>query len=165
MQEDLIRESGLAFSILRSAPLFELISALVQEGGSNQVNIPRASVQPLALEELAQALADIVTGEPLNRMVEMRGPERFRLDELANEVLTAYDLPRHVCVDPQAHFLGASLEDHSLLTGPNAVIARLPFADWLSETLRAHTSEISLQLAVNATSKGFRCSGGFNCKP
>src|SRR5690606_37446299 len=93
IQEDLIRAANRPHTILRSTPFFEVISAVAQEGTSSEVIISPAWVQPIAAEDLAQTLADIATGEPLNRTIEVAGPERFRLDYLAMEVLTAYEDP------------------------------------------------------------------------
>ena len=68
--------------------------------------------------------------------VEVAGPERFRLSDLATEVLTAYEDRRRVIADPRARYFGAELDDRSLLPGRDARIAALRFEDWLRETLQ-----------------------------
>jgi len=136
IQEDLIKASGLPYTILRSTQFFEFITGVVQEGDDREVVISPARAQPIAGEDVAQALADIALATPLNRTVEVAGPERFRLDELAREVLTAYEDPRRIDADPEAPYFGARLDDGSLLPGDAPRIGSTRFHDWLSASLQ-----------------------------
>jgi len=136
IQEDLLRDSGIAYSILRSTQFFEFIAGVVQNGGNDDVVISPALAQPISVIDVATALADLATGEPLNRTVELAGPERFRLSDVATEVLTAYEDSRRVVADPQASYFGAQLTDQSLLPGRDARIGALRFEDWLRQSLQ-----------------------------
>ncbi|WP_165187494.1 SDR family oxidoreductase [Caulobacter soli] len=136
IQEDLIKDSGLPYSILRSTQFFEFISGVVQDGSARDVVISPARVQPIAGEDVAETLADLALSAALNGTVEVAGPERFRLDELATEVLTALEDPRRVLPDPDAPYFGARLNDESLLPGPTPRIASTRFHDWLSASLQ-----------------------------
>lgn len=135
-QEDLVRASGLPFSILRSTQFFEFIAGTVQDGSTRDVVISPARVQPISGVDVAEALADLATGEPLNGTAETAGPERFRMSDVAAEVLTAYEDPRCVVADRSARYFGALLDDLSLLPGPGARIGALRFQDWLRESLQ-----------------------------
>ena len=137
IQEDLVKASGLPFSILRSTQFFEFISGVVQDGTDHDVVISSARVQPIAAEDVAQTLADLALSSPINDTVEVAGPERFRLDVLAAEVLTAFEDPRRVQTDPAAPYFGAQLDEVSLLPGATARIAPTRFHDWLSASLQA----------------------------
>lgn len=136
IQEDLVKASGLPFTILRSTQFFEFITGVVQEGGARDVVISPASVQPIAGEDVAETLADIVLGSPLNATVEVAGPERYRLDDLATQVLTAYEDPRRVIADVHAPYFGAELDERSLLPGDQPRIAPTRFSDWLRQSLQ-----------------------------
>jgi uncharacterized protein YbjT (DUF2867 family) len=136
LQEDLIKASGLPYSILRSTQFFEFIAGVVQDGSRSDVVISPAQVQPISRLDAAQALADLATGDPLNTTVEVAGPERFRLPDVALDILTAYEDGRRVIADPRAPYFGAELGDTSLLPGPDARIAALRFEDWLRESLQ-----------------------------
>jgi uncharacterized protein YbjT (DUF2867 family) len=137
LQEDLARDSGLPFSILRSTQFFEFISGVVQDGTDRDVVIAPARVQPIAAEDVAETLADIALSAPLNGMVEVAGPDRFQLDDLAREVLTALEDPRQVTPDCGARYFGALLGDTSLLPQDAPLIAQTRFHDWLSASLQA----------------------------
>ncbi len=136
LQEDLIKASGLPYSLLRSTQFFEFIAGVVQSGSDGDVVISPALVQPISGLEVAEALADLATSEPLNGTIEVAGPERFRLPDLAAEVLTAYEDRRRIIADPRAPYFGAELSEESLLPGDGALIATLRFEDWLRESLQ-----------------------------
>jgi uncharacterized protein YbjT (DUF2867 family) len=137
IQEDLIKDSGLPYSLLRSTQFFEFIAGVVQNGEEDDVVISPALAQPVSAIDVAEALADLATGEPLNRTVEVAGPERFRLSDLATEVLTAYEDPRRIIADRHALYFGAELTDQSLVPDRNARIGGLRFEDWLRQTLQS----------------------------
>ena len=136
IQEDLIKESGIPYSILRSTQFFEFIAGAVQNGEADNVAMPPALAQPISRLDVAEALADLATGEPLNRTVEAAGPERIRLSDVAAQVLTAYEDPRRVIADPRAPYFGAEVTDGSLLPGDEARIGALRFEDWLRQRLQ-----------------------------
>lgn len=138
LQEDLLKDSGLPYSILRSTQFFEFIAGVVQDGTGSEVVISPAQVQPISGLDVAEALADLAVAEPLNRTVEVAGPQCFRLPDLATEVLTAYEDRRRVVADPHATYFGARLDEASLLPGPEARIAALRFEDWLRDSLQPH---------------------------
>jgi uncharacterized protein YbjT (DUF2867 family) len=145
MQEELIKASGLPYSILRSTQFFEFIAGVVQDGAQGDVVIASALAQPVSAIDVAQALADLATGEPLNQTAEVAGPERFRLSDLAAEVLTAYEDPRRIIADPHALYFGAELNDQSLVPGRDARVAVLRFEDWLRQSLQPRTLPSYLQ--------------------
>jgi uncharacterized protein YbjT (DUF2867 family) len=68
----------------------------------------------------------------VNGIIELGGPEQFRLDELARRLLAAKDDPRPVTADVHALYFGTELDDHSLTPGSDARIAPTRFEDWLS---------------------------------
>jgi uncharacterized protein YbjT (DUF2867 family) len=140
LQEDLIKASGLPYTVLRATQFFEFISGVVQLGTTREVIVSPARVQPLAAMDLAEALADIALAPALNDTVEVAGPERFRLNDLAAEILTAFEDPRPVITDPNASYFGAHLEDTALLPADAPRIAPTRFHDWLVDSLQAPPS-------------------------
>jgi uncharacterized protein YbjT (DUF2867 family) len=141
MQEDLIKDSGIPYSILRSTQFFEFIAGVVQDGADDAVVISSAMAQPLAGIDVAEALADLATSEPLTRTVEVAGPERWRLSDVAIEVATAYEDCRRIIADPRAPYFGAELTDKSLLPDGDARIGALRFEDWLRQSLQPSDRE------------------------
>ena len=109
---------------------------MVQQGTAREIPISPALAQPIAGEDVADALADAVFSEPLNAVIEVAGPEQFRLDAIATEIATAHEDGRRVVTDVHAPYFGVELGQRSLLPGPHARIAPQRFDDWLRDSLR-----------------------------
>lgn len=131
IQEELIEASGIPFTILRSTQFFEFIRDVVQDGTAEEITISPALVQPIAGDDIADALADAALGRPMNAIMEIAGPERLRLVDVAIEIATAFEDTRRVFAETHAPYFGVELENDSLLPGPDAWIARTRFDDWL----------------------------------
>lgn len=131
-QENLIRASGRPYTILRATPFYEYINGIVEAGAEGEaLRLSPAQVQPIAGDDVALALRDIVLGAPQNRELEIVGPDRFRLTELARHILTANEDPRPVIADTQALYFGAVLRDDTLIPGDHPRFAPTRFDDWL----------------------------------
>lgn len=136
IQEELVRASGMPFTIVRSTQFFEFIADVVQDGTARDIPISPALVQPIAGEDVADTLADAVFSDPFNAAIEVAGPEQFRMDAVATEIATAHEDSRRVVADVHARYFGAELAERSLLPGPAARLGTLRFDDWLRDSLQ-----------------------------
>jgi uncharacterized protein YbjT (DUF2867 family) len=98
------------------------------------VRLAPVLIQPMAADDVAAAVDRTVVGPPLNRTVEVAGPEQWRLDELVRRGLEARNDPRRVIADPTARYFGAELGERTLLPGEDAVLAGTRFEDWLARS-------------------------------
>lgn len=132
VQENLIRASNVPYTILRSTPFYEYINGIVEAGADGEaLRISPAQVQPIAGDDVALALRDVVLGRAQNRELEIVGPDRFRLNELAQQILAANDDRRIIVADAQALYFGAVLRDDTLIPGDHPRFAPTRFEDWL----------------------------------
>lgn len=137
-QENLIKASGVPYSILRSTQFFEFMGRIADSATEgNTVRLPTAYVQPIVSDEVVGALADVVTGAPINDTVEVAGPEKFRLDELVRRVLRTKSDAREVAGDIHARYFGTELDDESLvpLTAPQRM-GKTRFEAWFGTALK-----------------------------
>jgi len=58
-----------------------------------------ASIQPIVSDDVADALAELALGVPVNGTVELAGPERLRLDEFVRRFRSAKQDARQVITD------------------------------------------------------------------
>jgi uncharacterized protein YbjT (DUF2867 family) len=136
-QENLIRKSGIPYSILRSTQFFEFIGRIAQSGpDGGSVHVSSALFQPILSADVVATLADVTLGPPINGTVEVGGPERFRMAELVQRVLRANGDQREVIADAHARYFGAELDDQSLVAGAGARVGAKRFEDWLKEGAR-----------------------------
>jgi uncharacterized protein YbjT (DUF2867 family) len=132
VQENLIRASGLPFTIARSTQMFEFFNGIVDASAVGEtLRVPSVRVQPIAADEAAGVITNLATAKPSNSIVEIGGPEAFELVEIAQELLTAAEDPRPVVLDPTARYFGVALSKDGLL--PSCIIATgtLSFHEWL----------------------------------
>jgi uncharacterized protein YbjT (DUF2867 family) len=136
MQEDLIKGSGVPYSILRSTQFFEFAGRIAQEGTiGNEVHISTGVIQPIASDETVAALTDIAIRPPLNTTVEVGGPVRMPMSEFIRYYLRATNDPRQLIADEHALYFGVELKDASLVTGENARLGKMKYEDWFSSQL------------------------------
>jgi len=134
-QEEAAKTASVPYTILRASQFFEFIGRIADSSTEGDtVRLAPVFVQPESADDVAAALAEVAVSEPMNGIVELGGPEQFRLDELARRVLSASNDPRSVTADVHARYYGAELEEHSLSPGGNARIAATRFEDWLSQS-------------------------------
>jgi uncharacterized protein YbjT (DUF2867 family) len=134
-QENLIKASGIPFTIVRSTQFFEFAKGLVQSATEGQtVRLSPALMQPIASDDVAAALTGLALAEPLNGTIEIAGPEPIRMDEVALRFLSATRDPRKVTTDVHALYFGTELNDQSLIPGDKARLGPTHFADWLSRS-------------------------------
>ena len=132
-QEELVADGGVPYTIIRATQFFEFIGEIADSTTTDgTVRLPSAHLQPIAVSDLAVAVADVVEGTPTDGVVEVAGPEAVGLDELARRVLSAAGDPRPVVTDDSAKYFGAQLDDATLTPGPGARIAPTRLDDWLS---------------------------------
>lgn len=95
----------------------------------------------MAGDEVANAVASVAVGTPLNRILEIAGPEQFRFDEFVRLGLAAASDPRKVVADPQARYFGALLGERTLVPGDRASFGETRFEDWLSQRALGATAQ------------------------
>lgn len=133
-QEALIRNAGIPYTIVRSTQFLEFLGGIVQSGADGDtIRLSSASIQPIASDDVADAVADHALADPANGIVEIAGPERFALSELVQRYLEATDDPRKVVVDGKARYFGAELDDGTLVPEGPARLGQTNFAAWLRQ--------------------------------
>lgn len=131
-QENLIKASGIPYTILRATQFFEFVGGIAQAGtAGEEIRVSPALFQPIASDDVAAALADVALASPLNGTVEVAGPEALPLDEVVRRYLRATDDARKVVPDVHARYFGSVLDDQSLTPGGNARIGAIRFEEWL----------------------------------
>jgi uncharacterized protein YbjT (DUF2867 family) len=134
-QETLIKGGGIPYSIVHATQFFEFVNRIADEATvGTAVRLPPVLIQPMAGDDVAQAVASIAVGAPVNGTVEVAGPQQFRFDELIRQSLAARNDPREVVVDPHARYFGAELGDRSLVPAGVARLGEIRFEAWLRQT-------------------------------
>ena len=135
-QEEAVKAASVPYTIVRATQFFEFIGGIADSSTEGDtVRLAPVFVQPESADDVAATLADVAVHDPVNGIVELAGPEQFRLDELARRVLGAKHDPRRVTADVHARYFGAELDEHSLTPEGKARIAPTRFEDWLTQSV------------------------------
>ena len=133
-QEELIKASGIPYTIIRSTQFFEFLGGIAQSASDGQrVRLSPAHLQPVASDDVAALVTKVATLAPANGVIELAGPERIGLDDLVRRYLAAKHDTREVVTDIHARYFGAELNDKSLTPGDNPHIGPTSFETWLAQ--------------------------------
>ena len=136
-QEKLITDSAMPYTLVRATQFFEFVPGVIDGAtDGNTVRLAPVLFQPIAADDVATAVADAAIDTLTNHVVEVAGPEQFRLDELARSTLADRQDSREVVTDPAARYFGAALEERSLVPLDGAHIASTRLADWSAQATR-----------------------------
>jgi uncharacterized protein YbjT (DUF2867 family) len=133
VQENIIRRSGVPYSIVHSTQFFEFLGSIVASSAKGEaIHLSSALIQPIASDDVADAMTKVTLGAPINGIVEIGGPEKVSLAELAAHYLDKVSDPRSVVVDEDALYYGVKLNDQSLVPGPDAHLGKIDFETWFA---------------------------------
>ena len=134
-QEKLIRDSGIPYTIVHSTQFFEFLPGIIQSAAEGStIRLAPALVQPIASEDVADAVAYLALQPPANGIVEIAGPERESLCGLAQRFMRLIEDPREVVADVHARYFGAELAADTLVPSDTAWKGSLDFDHWLERS-------------------------------
>jgi uncharacterized protein YbjT (DUF2867 family) len=135
-QENLIKASGIPYTILRSTQFFEFMGRVADSFSDGKtIRVPPDLIQPILSDDVVAALADLVLGTPANDTLEVAGPEKLRFDELIRRVLGNNNDTREVTTDVHARYFGTELNDQSLVPSGSAPrIGPTRLESWLTRS-------------------------------
>jgi len=132
LQEDLVKAGPIPYSIVRATQFMEFVAPTLgwtTEG--DVVRLPSTPIQPISSADVAQAVADVAAGAPLQGTRNVAGPEVFALDELGRITVEAAGDGRRVVTDETAGLFAAVKGD--VITAPEgAFLAGTRYRDWLA---------------------------------
>ncbi|MFH7594687.1 SDR family oxidoreductase [Streptomyces racemochromogenes] len=133
--ERMLEGSGLGVTILRTTQFHSLVARVA--GAAARLPLPvvplpkGVRVQPIAVEEVADRLAELAVPEPAGRVPDMGGPEVRTLEEWGREFLAAAGSRRRVVGVPMAGAAYAGFRRGGILT-PDRAVGRITFGEFLA---------------------------------
>ena len=134
-QEDLIKHSGVPYSIVHATQFFEFTRAIADASMiDGKLHLAPVHYQPIASDDVASAVTRAAIGAPRNDTKEIGGPERVRMDQFIPTALAMSGDTRDVVVDAHATYFGTELADDSLVPGPDAELGSITYEAWAKES-------------------------------
>ncbi|MFI6299266.1 SDR family oxidoreductase [Nonomuraea sp. NPDC050790] len=133
-QEQLIEKSGNPFSLVHATQFFEFSRAIADTATvDGKVRMPPVLFQPIAAEDVAQAVGKAAVSAPLNGHRQIAGPTQYRMDDFFRQALAAWGDPREVVTDPQAQYYGTVPGERTLVPDDGAAtLGTITYRDWLA---------------------------------
>jgi uncharacterized protein YbjT (DUF2867 family) len=134
-QENLIKASGIPFTIIRATQFFEFVKGIAQSGtAGSTIRLSSVLMQPMVSDDVAAAVTDAALGQPVNGLIEVAGPDQFRQDDLVRQFLSATGDSREVITDDTSGYFGIKVNDQSLVPGDKARLGSTHYRDWLKRS-------------------------------
>src|SRR5881394_4542719 len=129
-QENLIKASGIPFTIVHATQFFEFVKGIAQSAtDGSTIRLSSVLMQPILSDDVAAAVAEVALGKPMNGMIEVAGPDRIRQDELVRQYLRATGDTRKVITDVNTGYYGIEVNDQSLVPGDNPRLGPTHYVD------------------------------------
>ena len=134
-QETLVQGGPVPWTIQRATQFFELPAMVVSWTRSQgAATIPPLLIQPVAVQDVAAVLAELVTGPPRGWVPDLAGPEPQDFVDMARRILAlGQDHTRLVPSWRDGPF-GVEAAGEVLLPGPSARLGTTTFDSWLARS-------------------------------
>jgi uncharacterized protein YbjT (DUF2867 family) len=137
VQENLIRQSGIPYTIVRSTQFFEFMSGIADQATvGNEVHLSEVKFQPIAAEDVAGFVTRAALTPPINGIMEICGPQRFPMYEIIGKFLKERNDPRIVIPNGKPKYFGGEVSDSALVPEGMAEKGALNFEAWFKSLLQ-----------------------------
>lgn len=131
VQEDLIKQSGVPYTIIRSTQFIEFIAGIANQATEgNEVHLSDVKFQPIASDDVASFVARFALGAPINGKIEIAGPERFDMYEIVARYLQHANDPRKVVANGKPVYFGGEVSHTALVPAGEAELGAINFEQW-----------------------------------
>ncbi|WQO68653.1 SDR family oxidoreductase (plasmid) [Sinorhizobium medicae] len=131
-QEKLIKDAKIPYTLVHSTQFFEFMFGIAQSGAQGEkVHLSPAMMQPIFSDDVADLLADLVLGQPVNGVAEIAGPEPIRIADAVTKYLRQIGDGREVVVDEKTPYFGALLDDKTLMPSKSVRLGKTKYSEWV----------------------------------
>ena len=135
VQEDMIRASGIPYTIVHATQFFEFAGGIVQMSMvDGKVIVPAANIQPIASKDVASFVAEKALEKPANKILEIGGPEKFDMAAWVKQYLQATHKSYEVAADANAPYSGALITADTIVPEAAVFLGENHYADWISKS-------------------------------
>ena len=137
VQEDLIKQSGVPYTIIRSTQFLEFLKGIADQATQgNEVHLSDVKFQPIASDDAAAFVAKYALAAPINGKVEIAGPERFDMYEIVARYLQHSNDPRKVVANGRPEYFGGEISHNALVPAGDAELGVTNFEKWWDSQLQ-----------------------------
>lgn len=136
-QENLIKQSGVPFTIIRSTQFFEFMGGIADKATEgNEVHLSDVLFQPIASDDVASFVADFALAWPKNGITQIAGPQRFEMYDIIGRYLLHLNDRRKVVSNGRAEYYGGEITHTALVPEGQVEPGSINFEKWISNQLQ-----------------------------
>lgn len=133
VQEDMIKASGIPYTIVHATQFFEFAGGILQMSlADGKVAVPDANIQPIASKDVVAFMAQVALGQPADRILEIGGPEKFPMAGWIRQYAQATNKDYEIVPDARALYSGAAIEADTLAPEAPVFIGETKYAGWIA---------------------------------
>jgi uncharacterized protein YbjT (DUF2867 family) len=133
VQEDMIRASGIAYTIVHATQFFEFAGGIVQMSiADGKVVLPDANIQPIASKDVAFFMAETALAVPANKILEIGGPEKFEMTTWIKQYTGATHKDYEIVADANALYSGAKITSDTIVPEAAVFLGKTNYAEWIA---------------------------------
>jgi uncharacterized protein YbjT (DUF2867 family) len=138
VQEDLIKQSGVPYTIIRSTQFLEFLAGIAGHASEgDMVHISDVQFQPIAADDVAHFVSEAAIGMPINSTIEIAGPERSTMPSFIARYLKDTNDSRKVFPNSNNQYYGGKIPNNALVPlNGNAKLGAISFEKWMSGQLQ-----------------------------
>ncbi|GAA3341919.1 NAD(P)H-binding protein [Amorphoplanes nipponensis] len=132
-QEEIVREGAVPWTVLRATQFHEFAEQILERVPGPIAVVPRLTVQPVAVREVAAALVALVAGEPQKAAPDLAGPRVESLPDMARRLVRTGTVRRRPVLPL---WLPGPMAHGGLLPAGPGPRGTQTFEEWLAERRR-----------------------------
>jgi uncharacterized protein YbjT (DUF2867 family) len=133
VQEAMVSDGAIPWTIVAATEFFDFAGQVVGWTRTDAgAVVPPVLLQPVAVADVADLLAEVAVGAPLGRIIELAGPETHDLVDMARRTLAARGDDTRLIARWQDSPFGVEMAGDVRLPGEGARIAATTFESWLA---------------------------------
>jgi uncharacterized protein YbjT (DUF2867 family) len=137
VQENIIKKSGVPYTIIRSTQFFEFIKGIADKATEgDEVHLSDVQFQPIAAEDVAFIVSQTAVMSPANGTIEIAGPELSTMYEMVARYLQLTKDPRTVLANGKPVYYGGEIGHTALVPAGPAELGTITFKNWFNNQLQ-----------------------------
>jgi len=132
-QEDIIKESGIPYTIIRATQFHEHITTLIEvQSDEEAIHISTVDYQPIAAEDVASLITRLALEAPKNTTVEIAGPDLAPMSEFVSQYLSVKGGEKPLIANDNNEYMFFEIPKSLLVPQGDFYLGAIRFSDWMN---------------------------------
>lgn len=133
-QEDIIKGSGIPYTIIRATQFHEHITTLIAvQSDEEAIHISTVDYQPIAAEDVAALVTRLALEAPKNTTVEIAGPDLAPMNEFVSQYLSVKGGEKPLVANDENKYMFFEIPKSLLVPQGDFYPGAIRFGDWIRE--------------------------------